>query len=1002
MTGSGDGTFWRPEGVAVASDGSIYVADTQNNRIQKFSSNGDFLTKWGTLGSGDGQFDSPKSIAVGPDDMVYIVDTYNQRIQKFDSTGNFVMKWGSPGTGDGEFYSPYGIAVGPDGTVYVSDVGNACIQKFDSTGNFISKWTDIQPGWQFNTPTGIAVGPDGSVYVADTWNFYIHKFDSNGNFITNWQIYGRCGGECDPLFGVVVGPDGSVYVTNLRENAISTNDYPIQKFDGNGNLLARWGSYGSGDGQFNYPEGIAIASDGSVYVADMGNHRIQRMSWTTIEDVAETLFETTLPINQPASAPQDYTTDIGTLNVTGKLLLQAILKNSLDQTVAQASYSFYIFEGGTVLSFNTDKKVYKPAEPVTITGQVENRATIEAANLILSLHSKLSTQNSELVFTDTFNIPAGGTHPFTVTAVAGAKGTVTLTGIVTQDNSTLVEIADQYEVAKPNVSVSVSVPDIAGNATFILNVEMKNTTKVEATVQFGVMSSEFGDSQTITIPPGEMRILQYSQQITKDTTYTFTFTGDLEQTIQKQVHFGEKAEIQLTLQPLFKEGDVVISYQLKNTGELEAAYPITFTLFNNGQEISKTTKTFMLPVGGIVSDSISYNLSEGAYILGYETVGYQGESQINIVKAAQGEITMGVNGYYPEGTIILPYTVKNTGPFDEEFQFEFELGTSLISKTAFISAGGSYSSDVRYDLTSGDYAIRATLTSQPSNSFSKGFRVVKENQAEMAVSLGAQADGLIPVNINLTNIGFNTIEGSVQLSVIDIAGATVWNGYQDVSLPSSSTPSPSTQIFNINSSAFPAGNYTLKAELLNNSSQVIAVQSSVFGVQSATFQIIQLPPYQTFQAGQEATFTFRVKNTGNQEGPFELRFKAYDLIDSTQREWLKGGEEKEAVFSFMLPEDLEEKDYFADYELKGSVVAGVSKGQIKYHLAGINLNVSATLDKPYYNEGETAHLTINIQSPNPNPQNLFARVNYTGFEPQQTFTLNGSQVLVFDVYDEIC
>ena len=65
------------------------------------------------------------------------------------------------------------------------------------------------------------------------------------------------------------------------------------------------------------------------------------------------------------------------------------------------------------------------------------------------------------------------------------------------------------------------------------------------------------------------------------------------------------------------------------------------------------------------------------------------------------------------------------------------------------------------------------------------------------------------------------------------------------------------------------------------------------------------------------------------------------LIDSTRKEWLKPNEEKTVTFGFMLPEDLEEKDYFADYELKGSIIAGQSKGQVKYHLAGINLNVNA-------------------------------------------------------------
>jgi hypothetical protein len=265
----------------------------------------------------------------------------------------------------------------------------------------------------------------------------------------------------------------------------------------------------------------------------------------------------------------------------------------------------------------------------------------------------------------------------------------------------------------------------------------------------------------------------------------------------------------------------------------------------------------------------------------------------------------------------------------------------------------------------------------------------------MIVALGAQTDGLIPVNVNLTNLGFNEISGSVNVSVISSTGQTVWTGVE----PLSQLSPQGSQLTNfiINPSTILPGNYLLKAELLNNSNQLIAVRSLEFGVQSANFQITQLPPYQTFMAGQEATFVFRVRNTGNQEGSFDLRFKAYDLIDSTQREWLKAGEEKTVSFSFMLSEDLEDKDYFADYEMKASAVAGVSRGQIKYHLAGISLNVNATLDKPYYTEGETAHLTINIQSTNSNPQNLFARVNYAGFEPQQTFTLSGSQVLIFDV-----
>ncbi|MFC2019730.1 SBBP repeat-containing protein [Chloroflexota bacterium] len=86
--------------------------------------------KWGSQGSGDGQFDQPSGVAVDASGNVYVTGWANQRIQKFDSDGNFITKWGSQGAGDGQINGQNGVAVGPSGNVYIADSGNNRIQVF--------------------------------------------------------------------------------------------------------------------------------------------------------------------------------------------------------------------------------------------------------------------------------------------------------------------------------------------------------------------------------------------------------------------------------------------------------------------------------------------------------------------------------------------------------------------------------------------------------------------------------------------------------------------------------------------------------------------------------------------------------------------------------------------------------------------------------------------------------------------------------------------------------
>ena len=272
--------------IAVDKFNNIYVSDRDKAQIQKFDSEGNFLTKWGRCGSGKGQFSSLSGVAVDSECYVYALDVGNNRIQKFDSNGNFILQWGGiyP-TSPGYFASITGIAISPDNYIYVNNKGTN-LQKFDVNGNFIKEWLPpwdpSSSGYKPKFVRSMAIDTENNFFILTygyhpdnvTHNIVMYPYIRKMNLTKCSKIWGEeiFGGEkYNAITNFTLDSKGNIFVINKQDNC-------IYKVAPDGNLLAEWGSYGSAPGQFNNPESIAVDSEGNVYVMDTGNYRIQKFA----------------------------------------------------------------------------------------------------------------------------------------------------------------------------------------------------------------------------------------------------------------------------------------------------------------------------------------------------------------------------------------------------------------------------------------------------------------------------------------------------------------------------------------------------------------------------------------------------------------------------------------------------------------------------------------------------------------------------------------------------
>ncbi len=280
--GQQPGQFQGPRGIAVAADGSLYVADTRNHRIQHLTADGKVLQVWGAFGNladgaeaaPGGTFNEPWGVAVGPDGSVYVADTWNHRIQKFTADGKFLTMWGKFGN-DGQptsLWGPRDVAVDAAGHVFVTDTGNKRIVIFDANGQPLGTFGSVGADvGQFDEPVGLALDGQGHLYVADTWNQRVQVFTVNDDLtftpLRQWDVYGWYGQSLDNKPYLAADAQGHVFVGDPE-------GYRILEFNAAGQLLRWWGTWGPPPDGLGLVGGLAVDGQGGLWVADAEHGQI--------------------------------------------------------------------------------------------------------------------------------------------------------------------------------------------------------------------------------------------------------------------------------------------------------------------------------------------------------------------------------------------------------------------------------------------------------------------------------------------------------------------------------------------------------------------------------------------------------------------------------------------------------------------------------------------------------------------------------------------------------
>lgn len=264
------GQFSRPRAVAFTKSGLVVAVD-RTGRLQLFdAANWEFVRQWRFPDYNNG---TPTGVTVDSnDDTIWVADTHYSRILHYDQQGNLLTRFGEAGENPGQMIFPTDVCPDPDGkTLWISEYGRRNrILKFTRDGQFIAEWgSQLYEAEELGRPMAICLSGDAALlYVIDAGNNRVAVYDREGKLQRKFGSDGAEPGQLKYPLDMAIAPDGTLFIAEYGNSRIS-------HFSTSGEFLGVWGEPGHAAGQLFLPWGCAVSDRGELLIADTNNQRLQ-------------------------------------------------------------------------------------------------------------------------------------------------------------------------------------------------------------------------------------------------------------------------------------------------------------------------------------------------------------------------------------------------------------------------------------------------------------------------------------------------------------------------------------------------------------------------------------------------------------------------------------------------------------------------------------------------------------------------------------------------------